>query len=177
MLSLALSGGCRVAASDRRAPDAATPRGTGLPDRVVTDAALWADLAPAASSRDGGRVDRPPASMDGAADAASDPGVERPAVATCNLFDNDCPADEGCYTDEAFTGATACLPGAAGNLERFPCQVQSDCAPAEICLPVKGMGQLCLQLCRTDVPGGNCLDLVSSACVPLPRYPGVGYCL
>ena len=93
----------------------------------------------------------------------------------CDLFQSLCPKQGGCYTDETFSGATSCQPAGAFP-DRDPCQLQNDCAPGEICFTVSGTGQICLELCRTDVPASACLDVQSTACVPLPKYPGIGYC-
>jgi hypothetical protein len=96
-------------------------------------------------------------------------------VQECNLLQDGCAKQGGCYPDDAFSGATTCQPPGVLPV-RYPCQLQSDCASGEVCFTVSGTGQECLELCRTDVPASACLDVDSTSCVPLTKYPGFGYC-
>jgi hypothetical protein len=106
------------------------------------------------------------------------PALEAGPSVVCDLFLGNCPHQEGCYTDETFSGATVCSPFAAGEeFVRGPCDVQSDCMAGSVCLQVTGEdGKICLELCHTDLPGSSCLDVNSTRCVPLAKYPGIGYC-
>ena len=176
---LCLALGCRVGKPAVEDFDAATTRGAGLPDRILTDAALWAEVGGGDRAPNDGAAPTPGPS-DGRREVSDATDAGDGVSMACNLFDNGCPLEQGCYTDEAFSGRTICLAATAGiTLDRFPCQVQNDCAPGEICFALTGTGRVCLQLCHTDIsrlPGGSCLDLVSIACVPLPHYAGIGYC-
>jgi hypothetical protein len=171
--------GCRVGTLS--AVDATTPRGDGLAERVTTEAPLWADVRLVDAAAGDRPDDRTQSDRDGSANDMPadgiDPGPDSTVDVACDLFANTCPKQRGCYTDEVFSGKTLCLPSPAGlMLDQFPCQLQNDCAPGEACIDVKGTGQICLQLCHTDLPFGDCLNLNATACVPIRHYPGVGTC-
>jgi hypothetical protein len=115
-------------------------------------------------------------------DAAGDgnlPRTDSGVVVGCSLLESNgvCAGQQSCFPDQALSGATGCA--VAGTMfDRFPCQLQTDCVAGEICVDLSGTGQVCLQLCRSDVnlPAANCLDALSTICVALRNYPGVGYC-
>src|SRR5688500_17266868 len=90
---LVVACGCRVAVSSN--VDATTPSGDGLPERVVTDAALWADVR----APDGGAMpDRPPDVSGDVQPDGGDAGFGDGAPGQgCGLLVGSCPGSEGCY--------------------------------------------------------------------------------
>jgi hypothetical protein len=188
--------GCRVSpARLENVFDAEVPGGDGLPARVIVDAWLWGN--PAVGDAADGDED---AARNGRTDGSTTDAADGPALVTdsngtpgsveCGLLDGaSCPVNQGCYADEALSGGTSCHPATPGfgGGSRFPCQFQNDCSAGEACIDLKGSGKICLGLCRTAVDGAGgtpvgsatagCVDLLSSLCVPLASYPGVGYCM
>jgi hypothetical protein len=94
----------------------------------------------------------------------------------CSLLDDTtCANQKSCYADEVLSGGTGCLPPGS-MLERAGCLVQQDCSPGFVCFDARGQGKICLEICRTAIQPVTCLDVTSTMCVALPRYPGFGYC-
>jgi hypothetical protein len=173
---LSLGVACRVTSPQAlELVDGEAVHGDGLPERVIVDAWVFGSAPSGQPHIDAAQQDltAPPPS-DGATSSGADSG---PSLG-CSLLDGDCPANQGCFADDALSGATSCQPATPGfGLgSRFPCQAQTDCSPGEVCINLKGTGRICLALCRTDIAGGNCVDINSVACVPLASYPGAGYC-
>lgn len=158
--------------------DATTPRGDGLPERVLTDAALWADLRPAdrAGSGNSGAGDAAgrDATNDGGA-AGRDATDDRDEVsAPCRLLEVSCPAGQACYPvpfeGGPPSGQTACYQDI--GLGPALCQSQLDCDGRNICVTPGQADAACRQRC--DLSGPNCPP--GTACLPLAGYPGVGTC-
>lgn len=149
--------------------DATTPRGDGLPERVTTDAALWADVLPPdlpAAERAGG---------DGAGqgDVAGADGGDAVA-ALCRLLESSCPVREACYPypfEGRPSGETRCRPEGM-NRAPIQCQSQLDCDGQTLCVTPGDPAAVCRQRCSLDGP--NCPP--GTACEPVSGYPGVGAC-
>jgi hypothetical protein len=167
---LVLLCGCRV--SSGAAPvDATTPRGDGLAERITTDAALWADVRPpdtTGTERLGGGADAVGADVAGAdvADGAS---------SSCQLLEPSCPTRQACYPFPFEfgppSGETSCR--AEGSVpSSSPCRSQLDCDGENLCITPEQSDAVCLRRC--DLNGPNCPP--GTACLPLARYPGVGFC-
>lgn len=182
VVGLATVTGCRVA--DSRATvdlDAGIVGGdNGLPARVIVDAWIWATPnrsdSSGADALDAGASDArdAPAPVDSTED--TEDTADTAGVACALLDPSTCPVNLGCYADEALSGGAICRAASPGYGvgTRFPCQLQNDCSPGEVCIELKGNGKVCLALCLS---GATCLDLGSTTCVPLPAYPGLGYCM
>ncbi|MEO5770239.1 MAG: hypothetical protein ABIS92_17920 [Polyangia bacterium] len=175
--------GCRVATSSSSSSswgDAATPRGEGLPDRVITDVALWADL-PAVdhgfdnvTRRDSGgdgSGDRPANEQGGVDGNASDVAG---AGETCPLLGAACVGREGCYPlpfDRPPNGGTGCAFQGVGG-PSVPCQSQLDCDGLTLCAAPDQPDSVCLQRCSLNNP--RCPT--GSDCQAYFGYSGVGVC-
>ncbi|MBW2457837.1 MAG: hypothetical protein JRI68_25250 [Deltaproteobacteria bacterium] len=94
------------------------------------------------------------------------------AGAPCDLFPDDCPAEEKCSVvneDIGYPGGTACiLAGPRGPWTR--CTEDSQCARNLVC---DRLNQVCRPLCVT---GADCLDEGTGGpvCIPIPKHPEIG---
>ena len=166
--------GCRVASAP--GIDATTPHGDGLPERVITDAALWADVRTADVATDsvgdrGSDRDGTDAGIDGTDGKAGD----GPGDGPCALLAPGCPNKEACYPfpfDGVPTGETRCfMPGSGGELAT--CQSQLECDGTTLCsAPGQQSDSFCLPRCDPQNP--HCA--IGTNCLPYPNYPGVGVC-
>lgn len=160
--------GCRVGAGTNN-EDATTPRGDGLPERVTTDAALWADVR----SADSAGADRADSDGTGAGDAAATDGGDA-AAAPCRLLEPSCPVRQACYPypfEGPPSGETRCRPEGM-NRAPIQCQSQLECDGDNVCITPGQPDAVCLQRCSLDGP--DCPP--GTACLPVPGYPGVGAC-
>lgn len=160
--------GCRVGTGMTN-QDATTPRGDGLPERVTTDAALWADVRPP----DLLGAERPGGDHAGPVDAA---GLDRGDAVDppCRLLEPSCPAREACYPlpfEGPPSGETDCRPEGM-NRAPIPCQSQLECDGQNLCVTPGEPFAACRQRCSLDGP--NCPP--GTACEPVAGYPGVGAC-
>jgi hypothetical protein len=152
------------------ATDATTPRGDGLPERIITDAALWPDARSDVVAVDSPSGDGHVADAGDAAETGADSG------ASCHLLGaTTCPAKQACYPypfEGASNGDTRCAFAGAGA-ESIPCQSQLECDGTTLCsAPGLQADSVCLLRCDPAAPrcalGANCVDL--------PGYPGIGVC-
>ncbi|MEP6655564.1 MAG: hypothetical protein ABJA82_19515 [Myxococcales bacterium] len=181
--------GCRVAASSSSSywGDAATPRGEGLPDRVITDVALWADLPAVDHGFD--NVTRRDSGGDGSGDRSANEqgGIDANAseVAgageTCSLLGGDCVGDERCYPfpyESSSPSGTKCAlqgQGVSSVPPVWACQSQTDCDGLSLCEApndINHSDSFCLQRCRLD----NLRCPTGLQCQPYFGYLGVGVC-
>lgn len=169
---LVVACGCHVANS--AAIDASTLHGDGLPERVITDAALWSDLpiatTPDGASRDGTGGDRGSA---GTWDASTDaPDVDAGGI--CGLLGKTCVGDEGCYPfpfEGTPSGATRCGFQGVGETSA-PCQSQLECTGTALCSAPGEPDSVCLRRCDP----GNPRCPTGMQCVPYLSYAGIGVC-
>lgn len=165
--------GCRAATSGP-VIDASTPRGDGLVDRIVTDAALWSDLSATDSTSDGRIVD----ARDGApADRAVADGSTVTDLSTepsCALLGKECVGREGCYPFpfEGSPSGTRCAFQGIGAAS-IPCQSQLDCDATTLCTAPGQPDSICAQRC--PIADSRCPT--GFRCVPYYGYVGVGVCL
>ena len=162
--------GCRVASAP--GIDATVPHGDGLPERVLTDSALWADVRITDARTDAKPNDGAFVSDASDANAGGDGGSD---AGPCALLAAGCSNKEACFPfpfEGVATGETRCfMPGRGG--EMTTCQSQLDCDGMTLCsAPGQLSDSFCLLRCDPQTPrcpiGANCL--------PYPNYPGVGVC-
>jgi hypothetical protein len=184
--SLGLICGCRVGGVADVSVD---PRGDGLPERVITDAALWdtrADGAPdaldggGADGDDDGRGDgdgdgdgRGGRDGDGDGGAAGD-GSAADAEPACDLLTPSCPAQQACYPfpfEGTPAGDRRCASVGAGG-PSVPCQSQLECDQGSLCTAPGEPDSICAKRCDPGEP--RCP--AGERCQALPLYPGVGSC-
>lgn len=144
-----------------------------MPERVITDAALWSDVqagaAADAASSDGPREDRGTGPADGSADA-----FDVVAGNTCGLLGMTCVGDEGCYPfpfEGTPSGATRCAFQGVGETS-VPCQSQLECAGTALCAAPGQPDSVCLRRCDP----GNARCPTGMQCAPYFSYAGVGVC-
>ena len=163
--------GCRVGAVPA-AEDATIPHGDGLPERVTTDVALWADVrAPDSTGADrqgggnGGDAGRDASGAD-MSDASS---------SSCALLEMSCGGRQACYPypfEGTPSGETRCAFQGIGRMS-VPCQSQLECDGDSVCVTPGQPDAMCLQRCALNAP----VCPIGSACLPLAGYPGVGACV
>lgn len=82
---------------------------------------------------------------------------------SCDIFEQDCPAGEGCYPSG---GMFDCAPDASGAAGAYgdACEANDECDPGLVCLPssVTTQGQpcnaaegCCTEMCKLDSPLGD----------------------
>jgi hypothetical protein len=150
--------------------DASTPRGDGLPERITTDAALWADLRPVDATGTDHTRDSAVSEAGDAVGADSGDALG----ASCRLLEASCPVRQSCYPfpfEGPPSGETRCeLEGM--NRSPIPCRSQVECDGQNVCVTPDTEDAVCRQRCSLDGP--NCPP--GTACLPLAGYPGVGAC-
>jgi hypothetical protein len=81
----------------------------------------------------------------------------------CTLFEDGCPADQGCYRHSSFgVWRAGCMPAGEGTTGS-PCEFTNDCAPHHACL-VRSSTQYCIPACDDDHPcdGGLTCNVFSN---------------
>ncbi|MES1207358.1 MAG: hypothetical protein ABUS79_15580 [Pseudomonadota bacterium] len=160
-----------------RPVDAApTPGGDGLVERVITDAALWADVQvpdppDARAEGDGGGPDG------GGGDGRGSDEIDLSGGGSgCALLATTaCAARQACYPfpfEGPPTGETRCAFQGAGG-PAIPCQSQLECDGTTLCTAPGEADSVCLPRCDRADP--RCA--VGTVCVAYRNHPGVGICL